>query len=227
MITTLLRTLIVYVIIIIGLRIMGKRQISQLQTSELVVTLLISELAIMPIQNRNEPLLNGLIPMLLLIMCEVLVSFIMLRSGKFRKLICGKPIMVVENGIILQKQMRRLRMTTEDLIIQLRQNDIFYLSEVDFAIVETNGIMSVIKKAKYDYLTPSQIDLPAEKHVLELVVVSDGEISDHSLKLCGKTRQWVMEKIKAKNLRLSDIFIMTADITDNFTIIEKFKKAEK
>ena len=227
MITTILRTLIVYVIIIIGLRIMGKRQISQLQTSELVVTLLISELAIMPIQNRNEPLLNGLIPMLLLIMCEVLVSFIMLRSGKFRKLICGKPIMVVENGIILQKQMRRLRMTTEDLIIQLRQNDIFYLSEVDFAIVETNGIMSVIKKAKYDYLTPSQIDLPAEKHVLELVVVSDGEISDHSLKLCGKTRQWVMEKIKAKNLRLSDIFIMTADITDNFTIIEKFKKAEK
>ena len=129
--------------------------------------------------------------------------------------------MVVENGVILQKQMRRLRMTTEDLIIQLRQNDIFYLSEVDFAIVETNGIMSVIKKAEYDYLTPSQIDLSAEKHVLELVVVSDGEISDHSLKLCGKTRQWVMEKIKAKNLRLSDIFIMTADITDNFTIVEK------
>jgi len=221
MITTLLRTLIVYVIIIIGLRIMGKRQISQLQTSELVVTLLISELAIMPIQNRNEPLLNGLIPMLLLIMCEVLVSFIMLRSGKFRKLICGKPIMVVENGIILQKQMRRLRMTTEDLIIQLRQNDIFYLNEVDFAIVETNGIMSVIKKAEYDYLTPSQIKLPTKKHILELVVVSDGEISDHSLKLCGKTRQWVMEKIETKNFKLSDIFIMTADITDKFTIVEK------
>lgn len=223
MLITLLRTVLLYVVILLGVRIMGKRQISQLQTSELVVTLLISELAVMPIQEHDEPILNGLIPIVVLILCEIVVSLIMLKSGKFRKLVCGKPIVVIESGKILQDQMRRLRMSTEDLFEQLRQNDVFFLEEVAFAIIETNGMMSVIKRPEYDYLTPKQAGVKTKFDGLEVVVVSDGEISESSLSLCGHDRGWISGKLKERGLSLSDVFIMTAKRGGTFQIIEKQK----
>ena len=144
---SLIRTLVLYVAIMIAIRLMGKRQISELQPSELVVTLLISDIASIPMQNTAQPLVSGIIPMFILVACELLISFIMVKSSKFRRLVCGRPIVVIENGKINQSEMKRLRMTTEDLSEQLRQADVFDLDEVDFAIVETNGNMSVLKKA--------------------------------------------------------------------------------
>ena len=121
MLISLVRTVVMYVAILISVRLMGKRQISQLQTSELVVTLLISELAVMPIQQHDDPLWNGLIPMLVLVICEIVVSLLMLKCGKFRQIVCGNPMIVIQNGKVLQDQMRRLRMSTEDLFEGLRQ----------------------------------------------------------------------------------------------------------
>ncbi len=221
MLVSLFRTVILYLVILIGVRLMGKRQISQLQTSELVVTLLISELAVMPIEKRDDPLINGLLPILVLILCELLAAFFMLKSGKFRQLICGKPIVVIENGRILQEQMRRLRMSTEDLLEQLRQNDIFYLREVAYAIIETNGMMSVIRDPAYDFLTPEQMGIQAPFEGLEVVVVSDGEISENSLKLCKKNRDWVLSKISEKGLSLAQVFLMTARMDGTFQIVKK------
>ena len=214
MAVSLLRTFLMYGAILLSVRVMGKRQISQLQTSELVATLLLSELAVLPIQQQDQPLWTGLIPMGALVLCEVGASWGMLKSGAFRRLVCGRPMVVVERGKILQGQMRRLRMTTEDLLEQLRQNNVFYLEEVAYAIIETNGMMSVIKYPESDPLTPK----PAG-------VVSDGEISDHSLKLCGKDRAWVEAKAREAGLRIEDIFLMTARGDGGCKIVVKEKKA--
>lgn len=225
MAVSLLRTFLMYGAILLSVRVMGKRQISQLQTSELVATLLLSELAVLPIQQQDQPLWTGLLPMGALVLCEVGASWGMLKSGAFRRLVCGRPMVVVERGKILQGQMRRLRMTTEDLLEQLRQNNVFYLEEVAYAIIETNGMMSVIKYPESDPLTPKQAGVAAPFEGLEAAVVSDGEISDHSLQLCGKDRVWVEAKAREAGLRIEDIFLMTARGDGGCKIVVKEKKA--
>ena len=224
MLISLLRTVIMYIAILIGVRLMGKRQISQLQTSELVVTLLISELAVMPIQQHDDPLWNGLIPMLVLVVCEIVVSLFMLKSCKFRQAVCGSPMVVIENCRVLQDQMRRLRMSTEDLFEELRLAGAFALEDVAYAIVETNGKLSVLKKASADSLTPKQAGVKAPSEALEVVVVSDGHISEHSLKLCGKDPHWLREQLKFQGAELSDVFIMTARTDGRQLIIKKQPK---
>ncbi len=224
MLISLFRTLVMYIAILAAVRIMGKRQISQLQTSELVVTLLISELAVLPIQEHDEPLWNGLVPMLALVACELLMSLGMLKSGRFRQLVCGKPILVIEKGKILQRQMRRLRISTEDLFAQLRINGIFYLEEVDYAIVETNGTLSVTRRPQDDFLTPKQAGVKVKPEPLEVVVISDGEIARHSLELCRKDSAWVEQKLKEAGLTLSQVFLMTVRMDESFRIIKKDKE---
>lgn len=221
MLISLVRTIVMYAAILISVRLMGKRQISQLQTSELVVTLLISELAVMPIQQHNDPLWNGLIPMLVLVVCEIVVSLFMLKSGKFRQAVCGNPMVVIQNGKVLQDQMRRLRMSTEDLFEELRQAGAFALEDVAYAIVETNGKLSVLKKSSADSLTPKQAGVKAPEEALEVVVVSDGRISQHSLKLCGKDPHWLQEQLKCQGTELSEVFIMTARTDGKQMIIKR------
>lgn len=218
---TLIRTILLYIIVIICLRLMGKRQISELQPSELVVTLLISDIASIPMQNTAQPLLSGVLPIILLVSCELIISTIMVKSMRFRRFVCGKPVVVINDGNIQQDEMKRLRMTTEDLSEQLRQMNVFNISEVAFAIIETNGKMSVMKKATEE--PPSAKDLginvPAES--LYTVVVSDGEFSDYSLQLTGVSRDWIQDILKGKKINLKDVFIMTANKNKDFTIIKK------
>lgn len=227
MLISLLRTFVMYGAILLSVRIMGKRQISQLQTSELVVTLLISELAVMPIQQHDDPLWNGLIPMAALVFCEIVVSLLMLKSGRFRQAVCGKPIVVIEKGRVLQGELRRLRMSTEDLFEELRQNGCFSLEDVEYAIVETNGTMSLLKKAANDSLTPKQAGMKVDPATLEVVVVSDGCLSNHSLDLVGKTPAWVREQAKYAGLDLSEVFIMTARPGGKCKVIPKEKRGKQ
>ena len=224
MLISLVRTVVMYVAILISVRLMGKRQISQLQTSELVVTLLISELAVMPIQQHDDPLWNGIIPMVVLVACEIVVSLLMLKCGKFRQAVCGNPMIVIQNGRVLQDQMRRLRMSTEDLFEELRQAGAFALEEVAYAIVETNGELSVLKKSAADSLTPKQAGVNVPEEALEVVVISDGRISQHSLKLCGKDPHWLREQLKCQGTELSEVFIMTARTDGKQLIIKKQPK---
>ena len=215
------RTVLMYGAILAAVRVMGKRQISQLQTSELVVTLLISELAMLPIQEGNLPLWTGVLPMAVLVLCELLVSFGMLKSSRFRKLVCGSPNVVIQRGEILQNEMRRLRITTEDLMEQLRQNGVFYLEDVAWAIIETNGMMNVIRRPEEDPVTPRQLQLKPEPPVLETSVISDGEVSLHSLKLVGKDRDWLDRRLKEQGVAVKDIFLMTARSDGKWRIIKK------
>lgn len=221
MIISLIRAILLYIIIIIAIRIMGKRQISELQTSELVVTLLISDIAAIPMQNTAQPLLSGFIPIFVLVICEIIASCLMVKSAKFRRFICGKPIIVINDGKVDQTQMRRLRMTIEDLSEELRQLDIFNIQEVAYGIVETNGKLSVLKKPQNRTPDASMLGIVIPDTGLETVIINDGEISDFCISLCGLTKDWVYGILEGKGLDIKDVFIMTANKNRDYYIIEK------
>lgn len=221
MLISVIRAVILYVAIIAAIRLMGKRQISELQTSELVVTLLISDIAAIPMQDSGQPLISGFLPIVILVMCELAVSGLMMKSGKFRRAVCGRPVIVVNDGKVDQRQLRRLRMTVEDLFVQLREKSVIQLSEVAYAIVETNGSMSVIKKPGEDVPTANMLGLTPPDSGMETVVISDGEISDSALKLCGHTREWLFGVLEGQGKTTGEVFIMTANTKGGYRIIEK------
>lgn len=218
---SLIRTLLLYAVILGAVRLMGKRQISDLQTSELVVTLLISDIVAIPMQDTGQPLLSGLLPIAILIFCEIVTSVIMLKSSRARRLICGRPIVVINDGKIVQSELRRLRMTTEDLCEELRQKDVFCLEDVSYAIVETNGRMSVIKRPEKDPPTAELCGLLPPDNGNEAVVVSDGSVSDFSLRLIRKSRGWLDGILRGKNVSVQEIFLMTANTAGQYRIIKK------
>lgn len=221
MMISFVRTVLLYIVILLAVRLMGKRQISELQTSELVVTLLISDIAAIPMQDTGQPLASGFIPIAVLVMCEIAISVFMLKSGKFRRLVCGKPIVIIENGRIQQQEMNRLRLSIEDLFEELREKDVFSINDVAWAIMETNGKLSIIKKPEKDSPTNQLLGLSPPDPGMEVVVVSDGEYSDTSLQLCGKTRHWVQEILKCRGIFPQQVFIMTANTAGEYTIIPK------
>lgn len=221
MIISVIRTILLYIVIILAIRIMGKRQIGELQTSELVVTLLISDIAAIPMQNTEQSLLSGIVPILILIVCEIIISFLMLKRAGFRRIICGKPIVIISDGKINQSEMHRLRMSTEDLSEELRQQGIFNIEDVGFAIVETNGKLSVLKKPEKDIPTAEELGIKTNDKGLEVVIISDGEISKCSLKICGLSRDWLFDTLKKENTELNDVFLMIANGQGEYKIIEK------
>ena len=218
---SLIRTILLYIFIIAAVRIMGKRQISDLQTSELVVTLLISDIAAIPMQNTGQPLVSGIIPILVLVSCEIAASFFMVKNSRFRKLVTGKPQVIINNGVIDQKQMRRLRMSTEDLSEQLRQLNVFSLQDVAYAIVETNGKISVMKKPDKEQVSPSLLGLKPPDSGIDAVVISDGELSKFSLSLCNLTEDWVLGVLDGQHVKLEDVFIMTANRKKKYYLVLK------
>ncbi len=221
MVISLIRTFLLYAVVIVAIRLMGKRQISELQTTELVVTMLISDIASIPMQDTGQPLVSGLIPIFILVSCEILVSVVMLKNSKFRKLICGCPLIVIRDGKIDQNQMRRLRMSTEDLFEQLRQLDVFSISDISYAIVETNGKMSVLKKAEKQGVTPEMLNLSTEEKGIEVVIVSDGEVAQSSLKVFNLDESWLKNIFEKEKVNVNDIFIMTLNKKLEYNIIKK------
>ena len=145
MLTIIIRTALIYIIVTAAIRIMGKRQVSDMQTSELVITFIISQTAALPLEDPDRPLLNSLIPIMMIIAIELLISLVMMKSSKIRSLICGHPIVVIRNGKILESQLRRLRISCEDLYSLLRAKDICDEKDVDCGVIEPNGTLSVLK----------------------------------------------------------------------------------
>ncbi|MEE0266253.1 MAG: DUF421 domain-containing protein [Acutalibacteraceae bacterium] len=218
---SVIRTIVLYVVVLIMMRIMGKRQISDLQTSELVVTLLISNIAVIPMQDTSLPLLSGVVPILLLVACEVILSWVMLKNSSFRSLICGKPQIIIDNGTLNQSKMRILRISTEDLMEQLRQAGVFTLTDVKYAIVETNGKLSVLKKPEKESVTAEQMRITDYSDDFEVVIISDGEIAEGSMSVFGITQSWVNKILKKNKIDLKDVFIMTVNSERSYNIIKK------
>lgn len=203
---------------------MGKRQIGELQPSELVVTLLISDIAAVPMQETGIPLLNGIIPIFTLVALEIVISCLMVKFDCFRKLISGKPVIIIRDGKLLQKEMRRVRFTIEDLIEALRLQNIFRIEDIDYAIVETNGKLSVLPKPDKMPVDTGMLGLSGDNAGLPMVVVSDGEPLPYNLGICGLDEGWLYSTLQKQNISVQDVFLMTADRTRNFYIVKKQKK---
>ena len=223
MIISIIRTVLLYAFVVLAVRLMGKRQISDMQPSELVITLIVSEIAALPMQNTSQPLLSGVVPVLVLVALEIAASIFMMKCGSFRKLMCGSPIVVIRDGKILQNEMRRLRLTTEDLCVQLRQQGVFSIEEVQYCIVETNGKVSVLEKPQNRKPSAENFGIKIRDNKIETVVVSDGKILDNSLDLCGKSKDDVFDILKKENTNLKDIFLMTLDALGKYNIVWKEK----
>lgn len=223
MIISIIRTLLLYCFIIFAIRLMGKRQISDMQPSELVVTLVISDIASLPMQNTSQPLLSGIIPVIVLVALEILTSVFMMKSKRFRRMICGSPVVVISDGKLLQKEMRRLRLTTDDLFALLRQQNIFSPEDVQYCIVETNGTVSVLEKPEKRKPTAEDFKISIPDSKLEAMVISDGRLIETALPLCSQSKDSVENVLKKEKLRQSDVLIMTLDGLGNYNIILKEK----
>ncbi len=150
MLTIIIRTVIVYILVIVAVRLMGKRQVSDMQTSELVITLIISEIASLPLENPSRPLMMSAVPVMLLIALELCVSIIMLKSRRFRGIVCGHPIVVIKDGRMIKSELRRLRVSEEDVYSLLRQQQVFDTESIRYAIIEPNGSISVLMQEDRD-----------------------------------------------------------------------------
>ena len=221
MLIAIVRTLILYIFIITALRLMGKHQISDMQPSELVVTLVVSDIASLPMQNTSQPLLSGMIPVMVLVGLEILTSVLMMKSRTVRKLVCGNPVVVIEDGRLLQKQMKRLRMTNSDLMEQLRQQSVFSLDDVQYCIVETNGALSILEKPEKRVPNAEEAGVTIGDNKLEAVVVSDGKLLREGLSLCQKNERKVVNILSENHIPINSVFLMTMDGSGAYRIIRK------
>lgn len=226
MLVTFLRTLILYLVLVFGVRLMGKRQMGELQPSELVITILISNIATLPIEETDTPMFAGLLPILSLMCFEVISSFLCLKSRRVRRIISGKPIVIIHNGKLDQHEMSELRLSADDLMSQLRQNSIFRVSDVDFAIVETTGKLSVYQKYSARTLTPEAVGIPdrPKENSPPLTVVSEGELLEENLRRCGKDARWVQKIAQENHVLVPGIYLMTAGADGCCEIIKKEEK---
>ena len=208
-----LRCIIMYVAVIVGVRLMGKRQIGELQPEELVVTILISDVATMPMQDMQIPLLQPLMIIAVIIACELLFSVLSLKSRRFRTLVQGHAIPIVKNGTLDQSLLRKIRYTVDDVLEALRLKDVFDLSEVEYVYVESNGSLSVLKKPQ-----PQESQKPP---ALPCLVVCDGKIVPDEFSLCGMTADKLEKLLRSKHKQVREIFLMTYASDGNCTIVEK------
>lgn len=207
---SVIRTVILYLLLMVAMRLMGKRQLGELQPSELVVTLLLSDLAAVPMQENGLPLLNGILPILVLVSLELLLSGLMLKSPSVSKLISGSPIPIIRDGIMDASALKRLRMTVEDLEESLRQQDIFDISKVQYAIAETNGHISAYCYPGFQPATADDVVAPHKDTGMPVVVVSDGVLCDWGMGLCGLTEAKLTQFLQKKHCKQEDIFLLTA-----------------
>ena len=224
MLTTMIRTLILYALLIIIMRIMGKRQIGQLQPGELVITILISEIAAIPMQDNDIPMINSVIAVLLLAAFEIIISAVSMKSIKFRSLLQGNSIVIIRDGVLDQKQLKRLRYTVDDLLEALRQKDVFDISDVQYAIAETDGTLSILLKPEKRGVTVEDASLESDNTALQCVIISDGRIIESDMGDCGMNTEKLNILLAEKGLDPKKILLMSSDINGNINIIEKERK---
>ena len=201
---------------------MGKRQLGELQPSEFVIAILISNIATLSIEDTDIPLTGAVVPIITLMSAEVILSFITLKSGKAQTIVTGNPVAIIRNGNIDQKSMRELRFSIEDLMSQLRINGVFDIEDVSFAIVETNGQLTVYLKPEAQPLTPKTASDPkSSKSIPPLVLISDGVLCSKALTDCNLTKKWLEGVLKKENLSEKEVFLMTCDPCAKYHIVKK------
>ncbi len=222
MLIIFLRAFILYVLVIFSVRLMGKRQIGELQPSELVITILVSNIATLPIEDINLPILTGIIPIVSLVCFDVIMSSVTLKFKKVRRIVSGNPRIIVINGKIDQVAMKQLRYSLDDLMESLREQGIFDITEVQYAIVETTGKISVLQKKDYQPIT---LDIVENKNSASTnppqVIIDDGVIIKKALDVLGLNDKWLNGVLNKNKVKAKDVFMLSSDEDKNYTLIKK------
>ena len=208
MLISYLRTAFLYLVLILSVRMMGKRQIGQMEASEFVVTMLVANLAAIPMQDAAIPLYAGLLPILVVLGMELTLSGLILRSVLIRRFFCGKPVILIDNGKILMENLRRTRVTLDELTGHLRQKDVLDVQTVQFAILETDGNLSVFP---YRPATAKEAGIRAEKQYLPITIIEDGYVSEENLKKAGKDHTWLNDILRRNRSDRKDALLVTVD----------------
>ena len=211
MILSFFRTVILYLTLIAAMRLLGKRQIGQLEPSEFVVAMLIADLAAIPMQNSGIPLLSGLVPILTVLGLELVLSGFTMSSVKFRRLMCGKPVILIENGTLIQENLRSTRITLDELTSHLRQKDVLDLKTVQFAILETDGNLSVFPFPKDAPATAKDAGIQAKAQSIPITIIEDGFFSRENLTKTGKDERWLNQVLRKHDADIASTFLLTLD----------------
>ena len=227
MLTIVLRTLLIYVFLILTMRLMGKRQIGELEVTDLVTTFLLSEIASLPITNQEIPVAFALIPMVVLLALEVFSSYILLCIPRLKIFLSAPPTVLIHKGTLVQRALRETRITIEELMSEIRQQNLTDLSQVECAILEKNGKLTVLPKAQYAQPTAQQLGVTSKDAGLMHIVYSNGVYSKEGLRLIGRDRDWLRRELAKKHLSPSRLFCVTANESGELFWIEKEKKIKE
>lgn len=200
MFVVLARTVILYIIVVTVMRLMGKRQIGELQPYELATAIMISELAAVPMQDMGIPLINGIVTILVLLICQFIISFVSMKNNSIRNIVCGKPVVLIENGKIIEENLRREIYNLNDLLEQLRINNTANIGDVEFAILETSGQLSVIPKSQKRPVTPADMGLSTSYEGLSLDLILDGELNHENLRKTDLGMDWLRSELMKKGI---------------------------
>lgn len=224
MLTLYIRTIIIYFTLLFALRLMGKRQIGELRVSELIVTLILSEIAVQPITDRDKPLLYSIVPILVLLSMEVIVSYLLLKSNFIKRLFYGSPTILIKRGKLMEEELTKNRIEADELASELRQKGFGKLDEIYYAILEENGKLSVFPRSRDTPITLSILSDNGAEHGIDHLIVIDGTILTDRLTELGWDEKRLDNEIKRCKVPLSEIFILAADDSGQVTCIKRRKK---
>jgi uncharacterized membrane protein YcaP (DUF421 family) len=221
MINLIVRSAILYVVVVAVMRLMGKRQIGEMQPFELVISIMLAELAAIPLEDVGVPLFKGLIPIITLAFLHTVFSLLSLKSQKLRRLLCGTPVILIRDGNIQQQEMRSNQINLNDLLEQLRAKDILDPADVAYAILETNGQLSVFPKAGKKPATDGDVQANSPPVKLPIPLVMDGRTLSHNLPLIGQDEEWLIHSLKKAGYTDQNVFFAYMDAEGNLQIIPR------
>lgn len=220
-----IRTAVIYLVLVAAMRIMGKRQLGELQPVELVVTLLVADMAAVAVEDTASPLFSGLIPIIVLVSLELIFSVLVLKSPAIARLVDGRPVIVINNGTLDQRAMKKLRLSLEDLLGTLRQQGIFDITEVQYAIAETGGKISTFVKPARQPATAEDVHATPPDNGIPFLIVSDGRLSQWALSMCGLNEEWLRFTLDEAGCAMSEVFLLTADRCGKVCLLKKGESA--
>ncbi|PJI07687.1 MULTISPECIES: YetF domain-containing protein [Clostridium] len=213
----MIRTIILYFLVVLTMRLMGKRQIGQLQPFELVIAIMISELASLPMQDTRIPLIHGIIPIITLLILEISLSLIQLKSEKARTLLCGEPTLLINKGKIDVSALKSQRLNINDLMEELRLKNYYNVEDIEFAILETSGQISLIPKTQLTNATKEDLKLKTKQEVVPVTLILDGKVNVKNIKYIKKDAEWLMKQLEKNKINSpEDVFIALINSKGDF-----------
>ena len=210
-----------YLTMILVIRLMGKRQIGQMEPSEFVVTMMVANLATIPMEDDGIALFAGFVPICVILGVELVLSYLNLKNSNIRKLLCGKPVILIENGNILQQNLRKTRITLDELAGHLREKDVLDIQSVQYAILETNGNLSVFPYPKEKPASARDAGVKVRQQFLPITIISDGELMEHNLSIAKKDSAWLDRVLEENHADLQSTWLLTVDGANHVTFFRK------